>query len=40
MLQELEWTQAAVRSTISKASTISDEDCKMELMEDDLHAIQ
>ena len=35
MLQDFEWTQAVVRSTISKASTISHEDHRMELMEDD-----
>ena len=40
MLQDFEQTQAVVTSTISKASTISDEDCKMELTEDDLLAIQ
>ena len=40
MLQDFEWTQAAVRSTISKASTISNNDCRMELTEDDLLAIE
>ena len=40
MLQDFEQTCAAVRSTISKASTISDEDHRMELMEDDLLVIQ
>ena len=40
MLQNLERTRAAVRSPISKASTISDEECRLALMEDDFLAIQ
>ena len=40
MLQNLERTRAAVRSSISKASTISDEECRLALMEDDFLAIQ
>ena len=40
MLYDFKQTRVAVRSTISKASTISDEDSKMELTEDDLLAIQ
>ena len=40
MLQNLERTRAAVRSSISKASTISDEECQLALMEDDFLAIQ
>ena len=40
MLQNLERTRAAVRSSISKASTISDEGCQLALMEDDFFAIQ
>ena len=39
MLQDLEVTRAAVRSPISKASTISDEECQLSLMEDDFLAI-
>ena len=35
MLQEFEQTGAAVRSSISKASTISDEEHRLELTEDD-----
>ena len=35
MLQEFEQAQAVVRSTISKPSTISDEECQLELTEDD-----
>ena len=37
MLQNLERTRAAVRSSISKASTISDEECQLALTEDDLY---
>ena len=40
MLQDLEQTRAAVRSSISKASTISDEECQLALTEDDFFAIQ
>ena len=40
MLQNLERTRAAVRSSISKASTISDEECQLALMKDDFLAIQ
>ena len=40
MLQNLERTRAAVRSSISKASTISDEEHWLALMEDDFLAIQ
>ena len=40
MLQNLERTGAAVRSSISKASTISDEECQLALTEDDFLAIQ
>ena len=40
MLQNLERTRAAVRSSISKASTISDEECWLALIEDDFLAIQ
>ena len=40
MLQNLERTRAAVRSSISKASTISDEECQLALMEDDFLTIQ
>ena len=40
ILQNLERTRAAVRSSISKASTISDEECQLALMEDDFLAIQ
>ena len=40
MLQNLERTRAAVRSSISKASTISDEECQLALTEDDFLAIQ
>ena len=40
MLQNLERTRAAVRSSISKASTISDEDHQLALTEDDFLAIQ
>ena len=40
MLQNLERTRAAVRSSISKASTISDEECQLTLTEDDFLAIQ
>ena len=40
MLQNLERTRAAVRSSISKASTISDEECWLALTEDDFLAIQ
>ena len=40
MLQNLKRTRAAVRSSISKASTISDEECWLALTEDDFLAIQ
>ena len=40
MLQEFEWTPAAVRSSISKPSTISDEECWLALTEDDFVIIQ
>ena len=40
ILQNLERTRAAVGSSISKASTISDEECQLALMEDDFLAIQ
>ena len=40
MLQNLKRTTATVRSFISKASTLSDEECQLALMEDDFLAIQ
>ena len=40
MLQNLERTRAAVRSFISKASTISNKECQLALTEDDFLAIQ
>ena len=40
MLQNLERTRTAVGSSISKASTIFDEECQLALMEDDFLAIQ
>ena len=40
MLQNLERTRAAVRNSINKASTISDEECWLALTEDDFLAIQ
>ena len=40
MLQNLERTRAAVRNSISKASTISDEEHQMTLTEDDFLVIQ
>ena len=40
MLQNLVSTRAAVRRSISKASTISDEECWLALTEDDFLAIQ
>ena len=40
MLQNLERTRAAVRNSISKASTISDEEQQFALTEDDFLAIQ
>ena len=40
MLQNLERTRAAVRSSISKASTISDEEYWLALTEDDFLTIQ
>ena len=40
MLQNLERARAAVRNSISKASTISDEECQLALTEDDFLAIQ
>ena len=40
MLQDLEQTRAAVRNSISKASTISDEECWLALTDDDFLTIQ
>ena len=40
MLQNLNRTRAAVRNSISKASTISDEEPQLTLTEDDFHIIQ
>ena len=40
MLKNLERTRAAVRSSISKASTISDKEHRLTLMEDDFPVIQ
>ena len=40
MLLNLEKTRAAVRSLISKASTISNEECWLALTEDDFLTIQ
>ena len=40
MLQNLERTRAAVRNSISKASTILDEECQLTLTEDDFLVIQ
>ena len=40
MLQNLERTRVAVRSSINKVSTISDEECQLALMEDYFLAIQ
>ena len=40
MFQNLERTRAAVRSSINKASTISDEKCWLALMMDDFLTIQ
>ena len=40
MLQNLKRTRASVRGSISKASTISDEECQLALTEDDFLAIQ
>ena len=40
MLQEFKLTQAVVRSSTSKASTISDEEHQLELTEDDFIVIQ
>ena len=40
MLQNLERTRAAVRTSISKASTISHEEHRLALTEDDFLAIQ
>ena len=40
MLQNLKRTRAAVRSSISKASTISDEEHQLTLTEDDFLTIQ
>ena len=40
MLQNLERTRAGVRSSISKASTISDEEHQLTLTEDNFLAIQ
>ena len=40
MLQYLERTRAAVRSSISKASTIPDEECQLALTEHDFLTIQ
>ena len=40
MIQNLERTRAAVRSSISKASTIPEEEHQLTLMEDDFLIIQ
>ena len=40
MLYHFKRTRAAVRSSISKASTISDEEFRLALMEDDFLTIQ
>ena len=40
MLQEFKQTQVVVRSSISKASTISDEEHQLELTEEDFIVIQ
>ena len=40
MLQNLKRTRDAMRSSIHKASTISDEECWLALTEDDFLAIQ
>ena len=40
MLQNIERTRAAMRSSNSKASTISDEECQLALVEDDFLPIQ
>ena len=40
MLQTLERPRAALRSSISKASTISDKECQLTLTEDDFLTIQ
>ena len=40
MLHNLERTRAAVRNSISKASTISDEECRLTLTKDDFFVIQ
>ena len=40
MLQNLERTRAAVRSSVTKASPISDEEHRLTLTEDDFFIIQ
>ena len=40
MAQKLEKTTAIVRNSVSRASTISAEECQLTLMEDDFLAIQ
>ena len=40
MLHNLEKTRAVVRNSISRASTISAEECQLTLTEDDFLAIQ
>ena len=40
MLYNIERTRAAVRNSISKASTISDEECRLTLTENDFLVIQ
>ena len=40
MLQNVEKTRAVVRNSISRASTISAEECQLTLTEDDFLAIQ
>ena len=40
MAQSLEITRAMVRNSVSRASTISSEECQLTLMEDDFKVIQ
>ena len=40
MVQKLEKTRAIVRNSVSRASTISAEECQLTLTEDDFLAIQ
>ena len=40
MVQNLKKTRAVVRNTVSRASTISAEECQLTLTEDDFLAIQ